>query len=136
MNVMSWADRNLKTLGDFDAFVSDGRVWRSSTAHDHAARLASGLLALGVGPGERVLLWLPNCAELVISWRAVLRAGGVAVVAHRGSPLQHIRQLVAETQPTAIVTFAGLGQGTWARQCAIAFTSVRTNCRARSACRG
>jgi hypothetical protein len=40
--------------------------------------------------------------------RAVLCAGGVAVVAHRGSPLQHILQLVAETQPTTIVTLAPL----------------------------
>ncbi len=109
MNVTRWADHNLNSLGDFDAFVSDGRIWRSRAVHDHAARLATGLVALGLAPGDCVLLWLPNSAELVVAWRAVLRAGGVAVVAHRGAPLQQIRHFVAETQATTIVTLAPLG---------------------------
>ena len=28
MNAMGWADRNLKALGDFDAFVFGDRAWR------------------------------------------------------------------------------------------------------------
>src|SRR5579871_3670311 len=112
MNAMSWADRNLKAMGDFDAFVSGGRVWRSSAVHSRSAQLASGLLALGAGPGERVLLWLPNGPDLAISWRAVLRAGGVAVVAHHSSPPEKIRQLVTEIEPTTVVASAGFGQGT------------------------
>jgi thioester reductase-like protein len=103
---MCWADRNLEDLGDFDAFVAGGRVWRSMAAHDQGARIASGLAAMGVAPGDRVLLWLPNGPELVMSWRAVLRAGGVAVVAHHDAPLQRIEQLAAETAPTAIVACA------------------------------
>jgi fatty acid CoA ligase FadD9 len=110
MNAMTWADQNLKTLGDFDALLSAGKIWRSNTVRDHAARLASGLLAQGMAPGGRVVLWLPNSVELVIAWRAVLRAGGVAVVAHRGSPLAQVRQLVMETQSTAILTFAPLAE--------------------------
>ncbi len=115
MNALAWADRNLKTMGDFDAFVSDGRMWRSSGVADHAARLASGLVALGIKPGERVLLWLPNSADLVIAWRATLRAGCVAVVAHRGSPGERIRQLAAEIEPAALVTLAALAQDLPAR---------------------
>ncbi|HYV89441.1 MAG TPA: AMP-binding protein, partial [Candidatus Polarisedimenticolia bacterium] len=110
MNALVWADRNLKTMGDFDAFVCNGRVWRSSRVADCAARLASGLLALGIEPGERVLLWLPNGPDLVIAWRAALRAGCVAVVAHRGSPAERIRQLAAEIQPAALVTLAALAE--------------------------
>lgn len=106
MNAMCWADRNLDALGDFDAFVAGDRVWRSLGAHDQGARIASGLAAMGVAPGDRVLLWLPNGPELVISWRAVVRAGGAAVVAPHDAPLQRIKQLAAETAPTAIVTSA------------------------------
>jgi thioester reductase-like protein len=106
MNVMRWADQNLKTLVDFDAFVSGDRVWSSRAVQGQAARMASGLLAMGVAPGDRVLLLLPTGTELVISCRAVLRAGGVVIVAHYDSPLQRIEQLVAEIQPAAIVTSA------------------------------
>ena len=64
MNGMLWADWNLKALGDFDAFVFRDRTWSSAMVNDHAARLASGLLAMGLVPGDRVLLWLSNCPEL------------------------------------------------------------------------
>jgi len=110
VNALAWADRNLKTMGDFDAFIGNGRIWRSSSIADHAAKVASGLLTLGLEPGERVLLWLPNSADLAIAWRAVLRAGCVAVAAHRGSPGERIRQLAAEIQPAALVALAGLAE--------------------------
>jgi fatty acid CoA ligase FadD9 len=104
MNVMRLADANLNRLGDFDAFVVGDRAWTSEAVRDHAARLASGLVATGIAPGERVLLWLPNTPELAIAWRAVLRAGAVAVVAHQDSPQRRIEQLAAETAPAAFVT--------------------------------
>src|SRR4029078_10136733 len=104
MNSMLWADWNLKALPDFDAFVFRDRVSSSALVKDQAARLASGLVALGILPGDRVLIWLPNCPELVIAWRAVLRAGGVTVLAHHASPLRRIEQLIAATAPAAIVT--------------------------------
>jgi fatty-acyl-CoA synthase len=42
-------------------------------------RLARGLVAAGLVPGERVGLFLPNGAEMIAAWFAVARAGGVAV---------------------------------------------------------
>ncbi len=44
-----------------------------------ANRLAHALKAQGVQRGDRVGLWLPNCAELAIAIFAVLKAGGVFV---------------------------------------------------------
>ena len=43
-----------------------------------SSRLAAGLAALGVAPGERVLL-LPNGARFIESWWAVVLAGAVVV---------------------------------------------------------
>ena len=44
-----------------------------------SVRLARGLVAAGLAPGERVGLFLPNGAEMIAAWFAVARAGGVAV---------------------------------------------------------
>jgi fatty acid CoA ligase FadD9 len=106
MNAMRWADRNLKTLGDFDAFVAGDRAWRSRAVHDQTVRMAAGLTAMGVAPGDRVLLCLPNGPELAISWRAVLWTGGIPVVAHHDSPSRRIEQLAAEVEPVAVVASA------------------------------
>jgi long-chain acyl-CoA synthetase len=42
-------------------------------------RAAKGLQTLGVGPGSRVGLYLPNTPHTVISFFAILKAGGVVV---------------------------------------------------------
>jgi amino acid adenylation domain-containing protein len=45
-----------------------------------ANRLANALIRLGLARGDRVLLYLPNCIELVIGIFGVLKADGVFVV--------------------------------------------------------
>ena len=47
--------------------------------HDRATRLASGLLSLGLLPGERVLVLAYNCIEWMEIYVALARAGLVAV---------------------------------------------------------
>lgn len=42
-------------------------------------RLAAGLVALGVGRGDTVALWMTNCPKWVAIWAAVARIGGVLV---------------------------------------------------------
>jgi len=54
------------------------------------SRVASALVALGLTPGDRVLLHLPNSVEFIACWLAVLRAGGVDVAA---MPLLRAREL-------------------------------------------
>ena len=47
---------------------------------DEIDRLAAGLAALGLTPGTRVAIHLPNLPQTVIAFHAVLSAGGVAVM--------------------------------------------------------
>ena len=42
--------------------------------------LAAGLAELGVAPGDRVAIFLPNCPQTVIAFYAVLSLGGIAVM--------------------------------------------------------
>jgi long-chain acyl-CoA synthetase len=46
---------------------------------DAANRLAAGLTGLGMEKGDRVALCLYNCPQFVISYLAVLQAGGIVV---------------------------------------------------------
>ncbi|HUU61499.1 MAG TPA: long-chain fatty acid--CoA ligase [Acidimicrobiia bacterium] len=47
-----------------------------------ANRLGAALQELGVGKGDRVSIFLPNCPQTVIAYQAIWRAGGVAVPAN------------------------------------------------------
>ncbi|MEU0080512.1 long-chain-fatty-acid--CoA ligase [Micromonospora tulbaghiae] len=46
---------------------------------DQVSRAAEALRRLGVGPGDRVALVLPNCPQHVVAFYAVLRLGAVVV---------------------------------------------------------
>ncbi len=55
--------------------------------------LAHGLLALGVGRGDRVLIMLPNSVEYLLTWWAANRVGAVEVSvdnAYKGYFLEHL----------------------------------------------
>src|SRR5690349_19192119 len=47
--------------------------------HERALRAAQGLADLGVGPGDRVALWLPNVPAYPILYFACTRLGATAV---------------------------------------------------------
>jgi long-chain acyl-CoA synthetase len=46
---------------------------------DQISRVANGLIRLGVKPGDRVALVLPNCPQHVVAFYAVLRLGAIVV---------------------------------------------------------
>ena len=55
-----------------------------------ADRLANALVRLGVKKGDRVALLMPNCPQFVISYYAVLKAGGIVVATN---PLYSPREI-------------------------------------------
>ena len=62
-------------------------------ADRHANRLARGSLALGIKPGDRVALMLPNGLEILLAWFGLSRAGAVTVFvnpAYKGIFLEHV----------------------------------------------
>ncbi len=56
-----------------------GRIYDFAEVADLVNRAAKGLQQQGIGKGDRVGLMLPNCPAMVISYYAVLRAGGMVV---------------------------------------------------------
>ena len=60
-----------------------------------ATRLAARLLALGIGPCDRVVMQLPNIVEFVTVYFALARLGAIPVMAlraHRHAELRHFLQ--------------------------------------------
>ncbi|HEY4059818.1 MAG TPA: beta-ketoacyl synthase N-terminal-like domain-containing protein [Kofleriaceae bacterium] len=108
MNVVEWADRQQVQLGDFDALIAGERTWTSAQLHDESCRLASGLIALGVQPGARVVLWMANTAELVIGFTAVLRAGAAAVILSDATAVPEVARIVAHCEAAIVITTAAL----------------------------
>lgn len=78
-----------------DVFLEhvDGRQATAGTVAENALRWAGAWRHWGVGPGQTVLLMLPNCFEAIEAWLGLawLRAVEVPVnTAYRGSMLRHV----------------------------------------------
>ncbi len=86
--------------------------------------LAADLLALGIGADDRVMLQLPNIAELVLCYYAASKLGAVL------SPLpvqygrHEIRSLAAALSPTAFITVPGFRGAALADDAAAALPGV------------
>jgi acyl-CoA synthetase (AMP-forming)/AMP-acid ligase II len=57
----------------------DTRSWTYAQFDDATDRLAASLAAAGVGPGDRVALFLPNCPELLLGYMACFKLGAITV---------------------------------------------------------
>ncbi|OIR44040.1 long-chain-fatty-acid--CoA ligase [Corynebacterium sp. NML130628] len=56
-----------------------GKTLTYQALNEQVNRLAAGLQRLGVAPGDRVVIALPNCPQHVIAITAILRIGAVAI---------------------------------------------------------
>lgn len=83
-------ERSVAEAGDHPATEFFGRRVSYRELGEQVARVAEGLRKLGVRPGDRVALILPNCPQHVVAFYAVLRLGAV-VVEH--NPLYTSREL-------------------------------------------
>lgn len=61
------------------ALIHGGRTMSFAELLDAAGRVAQGLADLGVTPGDRVALWLPNVPAYPIFYFACIRLGAIAV---------------------------------------------------------
>ncbi len=59
--------------------VATGRRWTWRELDDDVDALARGLLAAGIGVGDRVGMWAPNCAEWTLVQYAAAKAGAILV---------------------------------------------------------
>jgi long-chain acyl-CoA synthetase len=62
------------------ALVFFGRTITYGELNTQTARLAEALKSLGLVPGERLGIFLPNCPQLVMAYHAALRLGAVVVM--------------------------------------------------------
>jgi fatty-acyl-CoA synthase len=71
--------------------------WSYAELKSRSDAFASGLLALGLEPGDRVGIWSPNCAEWTIAQFATAKAGLILVninPAYRLNELEHVLRAV------------------------------------------
>jgi fatty-acyl-CoA synthase len=75
----SLPERAARRWGAREALYFNARRWSFTELSRSVDRLARGLLALGVQPGEKVALWMVNRPEFIEAMFAVIKIGAILV---------------------------------------------------------
>jgi propionyl-CoA synthetase len=103
-------DRHIETRGDQPALIYDSPVTGSKRTYTYrellsdTARFAGVLRDLGVGKGDRVVLYMPMIPEAVIAMLACARLGAVHSVVFGGFAGHELAARIDDTRPVVIVS--------------------------------
>jgi long-chain acyl-CoA synthetase len=79
MTLARLGDESIQRYGEYESLAFEGRRLTNVDQQRSACRVAHALRRLGVEPGDRVVVMLPNCPEVMQSYGGILRAGGIIV---------------------------------------------------------
>ena len=89
---------------DAVAVVDGVRQWSYRELDEASNRLARVLIEAGVGPERAVGVAMGRCAELVVAWWAVLKAGGTYVPVDRGHPEARVAAVLDAVEAVCVLT--------------------------------
>jgi fatty-acyl-CoA synthase len=86
------------------ATVSNGEILTRDKLREDSSRLASGLLGLGVRPGDRVALLMSNRPEFLACMAATGAVGGILVPLNTRSSPTELRKVLAHSEASIAIT--------------------------------
>ena len=90
-------------FGAREALMYQGRRWTFDEFRAEVDRVARALINLGVEPGDKVSLWMPNRAEWLFLFGAVAKIGAVLVPINTRFRTTDMEYLVNHSDSTALI---------------------------------
>lgn len=111
MRATDFADHTLDSLLRWRAEASPDRPFLIGSGVDLSygqavatvGRLGAGLRTLGLEPGDRLAMWIPNLPEAVLTYFAAAHAGLIVVPINMRRSPEDVRARLVRTTPKAVV---------------------------------
>ncbi|NGY03229.1 acetate--CoA ligase [Solimonas terrae] len=102
-------DRHLPTRAQDTAIIferDDGEVqrWTYAALHEEVCRLGNALRLLGIGKGDRVVLYLPMGVQAVIAMQACARIGAVHSAVFGGFSAESLKDRIEDAGASVVIT--------------------------------
>jgi long-chain acyl-CoA synthetase len=107
-NVAKLFDQTAAHHSAAQAMEHHGRRWTHEEVRDWTAELAGGLHDIGLEPGDRLLLFLPNCPQYLIASIGAFKAGVVISPVNPQYKRREVAYQLEDTDAGAIVTHPAL----------------------------
>jgi long-chain acyl-CoA synthetase len=104
MNLARHVERGALDHPERPALLFEGAAWSYAALDAQASRMAGALAGLGIGRGDRVAVWLPNCPEWTFAYLGTLKAGAIAVSLNASLRGEEAGFILADSGARALVT--------------------------------
>lgn len=106
-NVSNYVENSALAHPDKLALVFEGQgQWTFNELNEKINQVANGLVDLGVKKGDRVSLFLPNCAEAIFFYFGVMKMGGIVNPVNMMLKEKELGYIIEDCDPAVIVTAA------------------------------
>lgn len=105
----SLVDERAGRDGGREALVFEGRRWTFAELAGDVDTVARGLIARGVGPGDKVSLWMMNRPEWIHTALAVVRIGAVLVPINTRLRAEDAAYVLGQSDSTTLIIAARSG---------------------------
>jgi acyl-CoA synthetase (AMP-forming)/AMP-acid ligase II len=93
--------------GAREALVFRGRRWSFSALKDEVDRASARLGALGLQPGEKVAIWMPNRPEFLFYWLGASQIGLVTVMLNTRLKREEVAYQLHQSDTVAVIVPGG-----------------------------
>jgi fatty-acyl-CoA synthase len=97
-------DRAADRFGPHEALFYEGKRWSFADLKAETDRVAKGLMALGIRPGEKVSLWMPNRPEWMSCLLAVMKIGAILVPINTRFRTADLEYVVRQSNSSTLIT--------------------------------
>ena len=103
---MNIAELGLKSLetGEHTSIIFEGQEITNKQMNRASNRLGNALKKLGVQRGDRIILQMPNCPEVLQSFQAIWKIGAVIVPISYQVGQEEINFIYQDAGATAVIT--------------------------------
>jgi len=104
MNLAGVVASHAQRIGDKVAIIMGGRSLTYRQLADEGQAVASGLAALSVKPGDRIIMFAENVPEHFVVYQAAARLGAVFTPVHTSFKTRELGYAIANASPKIILT--------------------------------
>ncbi len=108
MNIAQNIERATRQFPDATAIAFEGQTITYRALSAAVDRAAHGLAALGIAPGDRVALFLPNIPAFAIAYLATVKLGAIAVSVNSMLTTEELAYVLSDAGAQALFTTADL----------------------------
>ncbi|UED80784.1 long-chain-fatty-acid--CoA ligase [Lysinibacillus sp. CD3-6] len=103
MNSSNLLARNARKYAEKEAVVCHGRRMTYRDLDEQATRLGHALIDLGIHHDDKVIIFMPNVVEFVVSYFAIQRIGAIVVPVNAKFTLQEVEYVAQHAEAKAIL---------------------------------